>query len=58
MRKRKGGDEEKPTLDARTYPMVSVGMKSPLVHVIEALKKSIASRPPSLLQRSLNCRKG
>jgi hypothetical protein len=36
MWKRKGG-ERKQTLDTRFYPVVSVGTKPPLVHVVEAL---------------------
>jgi hypothetical protein len=48
MRKLKGGDEGKQTLDARIYPMVSVGTKPPLVLVVEALTKSIAFQSPSL----------
>jgi hypothetical protein len=36
IRKRKGGDERKQTLDTRIYLVVSVGTKSPLVHVVEA----------------------
>jgi hypothetical protein len=44
MQKRKGGDERKQTLDVRIYPVVSVATKPPLVHVVEALTKNIASR--------------
>jgi hypothetical protein len=50
----KVGDKRKQTLDAQTYPVVSVGTKRPLVHVVEALTKrsikSIASRSPGLFQ--------
>jgi hypothetical protein len=38
------GDKGKQTLDTKIYPMVSVGRKPLLVHVVEALTKSIASR--------------
>src|SRR5688572_20835490 len=37
MWKRKRGDEGKQTLDMKIYPVVSVGTKPPLVHVVEAL---------------------
>jgi hypothetical protein len=52
MQKRKAEDERKQTLDAGIYPMVSVGTKPPLVHIVEALTKSIASRSPSLFRNS------
>jgi hypothetical protein len=48
MQKRKGNDEGKQTLDMMIYPVVSVGGKPQLIHVVEALTKSIASRSPSL----------
>ena len=48
MWKYKGGDEGKQPLDARVYPMISVDIKPPLVHIVESLNKSIASRQPSL----------
>jgi hypothetical protein len=43
MLKCKGRDERKQTLDAKIYPVVSVGTKPTLVHVVEALTRSIAS---------------
>jgi hypothetical protein len=52
MWKRKGGDERKQTLDARIYPVVSVGTKPPLVHVVEAVTMNIASRSPNLIRDS------
>ena len=48
MRKHKGGDEGKQTLDTRIYHVVSVGSKLPLVHIVESLTKSIVSWSPSL----------
>jgi hypothetical protein len=48
----KKGDEGKQTFDTKIYPVVSVGTKSPLVHVVEALTESIASRSPNLLRDS------
>jgi len=39
MRKRKGGDEGKKNLDTWMYPVVSVGTKPPLIHVVEALNQ-------------------
>jgi hypothetical protein len=52
MRKRKGGDERKQTLDARIYPVVSVGTEPLLVYVVESLTKSIVSRSPSIFRDS------
>jgi hypothetical protein len=52
MRKHKGGVERKQTLDVRIYPMVSVGTKPSVVHVVEALTNGIASRLPSLFRGS------
>jgi len=40
MWKYKGGDEGKQPLDARVYPMISVGIKPPLVHIVESLKRA------------------
>jgi hypothetical protein len=58
MQKHKGGDERNQTLDARIYPVVSVGTKPPLVYVVEALTKGIASQSPSLPGLLLTCHKG
>jgi hypothetical protein len=44
MWKLKEGDLGKQTLDARIYPVVSIGTKPPLVHFVEALTSSIASQ--------------
>jgi hypothetical protein len=52
MRKLKEGDEGKQTLDARIYLVVSIGTKPFLVHVVEALTKSIAFRSQSLFRDS------
>jgi hypothetical protein len=54
MRKHNGGDERKQTVDARIYPVVSVGTKPPLVHAVEALTKSIASRSSILFGTPLD----
>ena len=44
MRKLKGRDERKQTLDTKIYPVVRIATKAPLhIHVVEALTKSIAS---------------
>jgi hypothetical protein len=54
-RKRKGWkDERKQTLDMKIYPVVSIGTRLPLVHVVEARTKSIASWPPSLFRDFLD----
>jgi hypothetical protein len=45
-------DERKQTLDARIYPVVSIGTKPSLVHVVEVLTKSIASRSPNLFRNT------
>ena len=37
-------------LREKTHPLVSVGTKQPLVHVVEALTKSIAFQSPSLFR--------
>ena len=47
MRKLKGRDERKRTLDMRIYPVVRFVTRRPYVHVVEALTKSIASRQVS-----------
>ena len=39
IRKHKGEDEVKQTLDARMYPLVAVDTKPPIVHVVEALNQ-------------------
>ena len=49
MRKLKGRDRRKQTLDAGVYPVVRLAY----IHVVEALTKSIASRQSSL-SRELN----
>lgn len=54
MRKCKEGDDGKQTLDVRVYPVVSVGTKPPLVHVVEALAKCIAFQPPSHFRDNIN----
>ena len=46
----KDGIKDKQTLDTRNYPVILVDAKSPLVHVIEAVTKSIAFRSPSLFR--------
>jgi hypothetical protein len=57
MRNRKEGWEEANSWHA-IYPVVSVGTKPPLVHIVEA-HKSIASQSPSLSQdHYLTCHKG
>jgi hypothetical protein len=43
-------DERKQTLGVRIYPVVLVGTKISLVHVVEALTKSIAFRSPNLFR--------
>ena len=48
MRKLKGRDERKRTLDTRIYPVVRFATKTPLV--VEALTKSITSRQSSLFR--------
>ena len=46
-----GGDEGKQTLNTRMYPVVSVGTKPPLVHVVEALNQEYCfSATKSLLE--------
>jgi hypothetical protein len=52
MWKRKEGDKRKQTFDARIYSVVSVGIKPPLVHIVEALTKSITFRSPNLFRDS------
>ena len=54
MRKCKEGDEEKQTLDTRIYLVITVGIKPPLVHVVEKLNKSTTSQPPSLFRGPLD----
>jgi hypothetical protein len=54
MQKYKGVDERKQTLDVRIYPVVSVGTKPSLIHVVEAHAKSIAFRLSSLFRGSLD----
>jgi hypothetical protein len=46
------GDGGKQTLDTKIYPVVSVGTRPPLVHVVEALTKSIASWSPNFFRNS------
>jgi hypothetical protein len=53
MQKYKGGDERKQTLNVRIYPVVPVGTKPPLVHVVKALTKSISSQSPNLFGDTL-----
>ena len=43
MRKCKG-DKRKQTVDTKIYPVVRLGTKPLLLHVVEALTKSIVSR--------------
>ena len=50
MRKLKGRDERKRTLDTRIYPVVRIATKAPLRPLVEALTKSIASRQSSLFR--------
>ena len=50
MRKLKGRDERKRTLDTRINPVVRFATRRPYVHVVEALTKSIASRQSSLFR--------
>jgi hypothetical protein len=54
MRKHKEKDERKQSLNMMIYPVVSVGTKPPLVHIVEALTKSIASQSPNLFRDTLN----
>jgi hypothetical protein len=58
MRKLKERGWGKQTLDTKIYPVVSVGARPPLVHVVEALTKSIASQSPSLFQDFLTRHQG
>jgi hypothetical protein len=48
----KGGNKGKQIFDTKIYPMVSVGTKPFLVHIVEALTKSIDSRSPILFRNS------
>jgi hypothetical protein len=52
MRKRKGKDEGKQTLNTIIYYVVSLGTKPPLIHIVEALAKIIAFQSPSLFRAS------
>jgi hypothetical protein len=52
MRKRKEENEGKQTLDTMIYPIVSIGNKPPLVHIVKALTESIIFRSPSLFRDS------
>ena len=50
MRKLKGGMRESKLFDTRIYPVVPLATKDTYIHVVEALTKSIASRPLSLFR--------
>ena len=48
MRKLKGEMRESKLFNTRIYPVVRLATKAPLLHVVEALTKSIDSRQSSL----------
>ena len=50
MQKLKGGMRESKLFDMRIYPVIQLATKATYIHVVEALTKSITSRPPSLLR--------
>ena len=50
MRKLNERDMRKQTLDAGLYPVVRLATKHTYIHVVVALTKSIATRPPSLFR--------
>lgn len=59
MRKRKGGDEGKQTLDTMIYHVVLVGTKPLLVHVVKTLTQEYCFPvTKSILGHSLICHKG
>ena len=48
MRKLKGRMRESKLFDTRIYPVVRLPQRHTYIHIVEALTKNIASRPPSL----------